>query len=128
MAAEGGNGAKSRARGCSVAALGPPHWKTAAPQLSPAPKPAQATTSPGFTRPCSTASVNANGMLPAEVLPYSSRFAMSFPDGILSFCATDSMMRMLAWCSSSQSTSSIVMQALQRASRTTSGTRVTAKL
>jgi len=51
----------------------PPHFMMAAPQLNPAPKPAQAITSPFFTLPDLTASSSARGMEAAEVLPYSDK-------------------------------------------------------
>ena len=66
------------------------------PQLRPAPKPAHAITSPGFTLPAFTASLSARGMEPAEVLPYSARLVITFSIGMPSFLATVSMIRMLA--------------------------------
>mmetsp|Transcript_18855 Transcript_18855/g.55749 ORF Transcript_18855/g.55749 Transcript_18855/m.55749 type:complete len:317 (+) Transcript_18855:366-1316(+) len=87
-----------------------------------------AMTSPFFTLPARTAASSASGMEPAEVFPYSSRLLITLLIGILSFFATVSMMRMLAWCSSSQSTSSAVTPAFSSASPTTSGTREVANL
>jgi hypothetical protein len=57
---------------------GPLHFKMAAPHDSPAPNPAAPITSPFFTLPLRTASSRARGMLPALVLPYSSRLAMTY--------------------------------------------------
>ncbi len=74
----------------------PPHLKIRAPQDRPAPKPEQATMSPGLTLPSFTASSRAKGMDPALVLPYFLRFDRIFFEGMLSLDATASMMRVLA--------------------------------
>jgi hypothetical protein len=55
-----------------------PHLITAAPQLSPAPKPAQAITSPSLTWPLLTAAASAMGMEPAEVFPCSFKFVSTW--------------------------------------------------
>ena len=57
---------------------GPFHLKIAPPQLSPAPNPAAAITSPFLMFPALTASSRAIGMLPAEVLPYFTRFVTTW--------------------------------------------------
>ena len=54
-----------------------PHLMTVDPQLRPAPKPAQAMTSPFLILPDATASESASGMDPADVFPYSSRLWMT---------------------------------------------------
>ena len=46
-----------------------PQRRTAAAQVSPAPKPARATVSPALMRPARTASSSAMGIDPAEVFP-----------------------------------------------------------
>mmetsp|Transcript_13503 Transcript_13503/g.36060 ORF Transcript_13503/g.36060 Transcript_13503/m.36060 type:complete len:359 (-) Transcript_13503:100-1176(-) len=100
----------------------------APPQLSPAPKPAHAITSPGLTLPDLTASESARGIDAALVLPYSSKLAITLSMGMPRREATASIMRMFAWWRTSQSMSSTLRPEDSSAAPSTLGTLLHANL
>ena len=81
------------------------HSMATAPEVKPAPKATMTIWSPTLTRPSLTASASAIGTDAADVLPYLSRLTNILSIGRSRPLATDSMMRMLAWCGMNRSMS-----------------------
>ena len=75
---------------------------SADPQVKPPPKASSSTRSPGLMRPSRTPVSSASGTEAAEVLPWSCTVTITRSIGRSSFFATAWMMRMLAWCGTSQ--------------------------
>lgn len=105
-----------------------PHLTTAPPHVRPAPKPAIASVSPLLTFPDRTASSSARGMDAAEVFPYSAKFDTIRSCGIFNLSPTASRILWLAWCITTQSTSSAVSYAFWSAALIVAGTLRTANL
>lgn len=105
-----------------------PQRTSAVAQESPAPKPAVAMTSPGFTFPRRTASSSASGMLAALVLPYRAMLLTTRSCAMSNRCATASRMRWFAWCITSQSIAVASFPAFSSVRVSDAGTDRTANL
>ncbi len=99
---------------------------SADPQVRPPPSASSSTRSPARMRPSCRASASASGTEAAEVLAWRSTVTTTRSGGSPSLRPIASMIRLLAWCGTSQSTSAWVRPLAASASSTASASRVTA--